>query len=494
MPTTIPFASEETAVLLTHAPYPGRLMFGGLPSSLLAAMAPFAASGAPERLDAPLGLLDPGIPSPEFYDELRRLSRSPRLRAACISTSTAAIEETARIVRVLREGAGDELFVIAGGPHEDDCQEKIASRIPGVDLSIAGDAEYALDWVLRHHLEAEILPRATVRALKTEIHAGTIRAGRGVATSRWWGEPTSAPFDFGAIEADELPLPPTVDKRVRFSIFDAPETVPLMISRGCAYGKCTFCAEGIRGGGQLTRSSFAWIEKLISEKAHAALYFQDSIFPMSSRVREELLPMLARRRVEWGCQVYLKMLSPEMLRLLAAHGCTYVYTGVESASNEVLAGIGKPGLVAELVLERVRWIRDAGLRLGISLMFGCMGTDGELLETEATLAETEQLVKRILATSVHVAGIYPNVQTILPGTKLATAFPSLDFYRQPKCELFSSLEDGAVGYNFLTIPGGPTAEGERLGEEIVRTAQALVQSRKTGTQGPRSEALGRPTV
>ena len=94
MQRPIPEAGEDTRVLLVHAPYPGRLKFDGLPSSLLHAIAPFAASGTAEAMGETLGYLDPGTPSEAFYGRLRELVAGGRLRAACISTSTAAIEET----------------------------------------------------------------------------------------------------------------------------------------------------------------------------------------------------------------------------------------------------------------------------------------------------------------------------------------------------------------------------------------------------------------
>ncbi|MEQ8765738.1 MAG: hypothetical protein RL885_17575 [Planctomycetota bacterium] len=228
-----------------------------------------------------------------------------------------------------------------------------------------------------------------------------------------------------------------------------------MVSRGCAYGRCTFCSEGRLDGKVDLVSDFAWIEELDSAAPGAALYFQDSIFPGGHRIREGLLPLLRRLGREWGCQVYLPMLTERRLAELAEHGCTYLYTGIESGASTVLNGIRKPGLDRQLVLARARWVADQGLALGLSLMFGAMTTEGELLETPSTLAETRDLATAILDTSVDVAGFYPNVQTVLPGTPLAKGLQrsgkALDFYAMPRAPIFRGLEDGEIGYNFLSL-------------------------------------------
>src|SRR5262245_24127734 len=103
-------AHPGTEVLLVHAPYPARLRFDGLPSSLLSATWPLVEALA-ER-GVPIGFLDPREAADGFYVELETLLRGGSVRSVCISTSTAAIEETARIVRLVREIAGNRPLVV----------------------------------------------------------------------------------------------------------------------------------------------------------------------------------------------------------------------------------------------------------------------------------------------------------------------------------------------------------------------------------------------
>ena len=85
---TISEATTASTVLLLHSPYPGRLMFRGIPSSMLAAATPFLLSrrGQEERV----GYLDPVTASPAFYDRLGTILANGQVRVLCVSTSTAA--------------------------------------------------------------------------------------------------------------------------------------------------------------------------------------------------------------------------------------------------------------------------------------------------------------------------------------------------------------------------------------------------------------------
>lgn len=441
----IPVASHETDVVLIHAPYPGKLMFDAHPTSMLHAIAPFV-----ENLsDWKVGYLDPGTPSDEFYECVRQISK--HARAVCISTATAAIEEAAKIAAVAREGGGDSVLIVGGGPHEDDCDIPMATRISEIDVSIGGDAEFVLDALLNGFLCQGKTPKSFCRDELPSIP--TKARGKGRICCKWWAE-TTGTFGKKKLNLDDVPHRPIIEKPVHFSVFDAPTTLPVMVSRGCSYGQCSFCAEG-GGSDQQVQGNFDWLRALMEMNPESAVYFQDSIFPRTKVVQRELLPLLRESGSQWGGQVFLKMLSKSYVEELAAHGCTYLYTGIESAEPEILSAIGKGALSRELMLERFAWINDAGIKLGVSLMFGAMGEGGRLLETPESVDCTMGLIDQANAASISFAGIYPNVETVLPGTALARTLEragiELDFYSMPTFEPFRVLEDGGVGHNFATI-------------------------------------------
>lgn len=494
MLSVIPPAGPKTRVLLVHAPYPGRLKFEALPSSLLHAFAPFAESLAKEGREEDLGYLDPIAPSVSFTTALTSVLLNGQIRAVCISSSTAAIEETATIVSRVRTVAGDDVLVLVGGPHEDASEKKSAEELDGVDLSIAGDAEYLLDCLLGDFLERDERPADFCRALAERLRSLPVRCGQVEVTSRFWDKPRRRSFDWGRMTSVDLHPPAWIERPVHFDVFDAERTLPLLVSRGCSWGRCTFCSEPLLSGGQMTFGDFDWVKELAAAHAGSALYFQDSIFPMTSSVRARLLPMLRTLGVEWGCQVFLPTLSRETLRSLAESGCRYVYTGLESTSSAVLAAVGKPNLNAALAKERLGWTREFGMKIGLSLMFGTIADSGEVLETSRSIDETVAFSESLITDGVKVVGFYPNVETVYPGTTLARSLERggmpLDFYRVPTFEAFADLEDGGVGHNFATLPTKiDSLRRARLVEEI-RAASLHLQ----GLHAAKGRAMESPST
>ncbi len=442
---TIKEGTTSTRLLLIHAPYPGRLKFDSQPSSLL-----FASSQVVQALHADgrgdeVGYLDPRGATEEFYEQLGSIAAAGELRVVCISTSTAAIEQAARIAQLVRDVAPNQVLIIGGGPHEDDCPIAMATAIPAVDISIAGDAEHALLPIVLAALDGGM-------NVVGDVNVNTLR-GRGVITGkegqvRTWSGPKVGVTEW-ALQR------PWVDREILFPIFPGRATLPLTVSHGCSYGQCTFCAESLVGGQTIVKD-FSLLKSMIEAAPGAALYFQDSIFPATREAREELLPILRESGRPWGCQVYLPTLSRTFIRLLADSGCTYVYTGVESGSEELRSALGKPGLNSSLIRQRLLWVAETGMRVGLSLMFGGMSDRGELLETEHSVMATIMFTQQVLNDGVDVAGFYPNVLTVLPGTALSVGLQStcnvIDFYRAPRVPQFAELEDGEIGYNFASIP------------------------------------------
>lgn len=474
-PALVPDAAPGTEVLFIHAPYPAKLRFDGLPSSLLSASARLIEHLAATGIS--FGLVDPGTTSEGFYETLERVLRSGSIRVVCISTSTAAIEETARIVSTVRRLCGPSPLVVVGGPHEDACRLKVAEAIAGVDVSVAGDGEYVLFALVRCFLAASGGDGAVLDALGALGGTPSWFRGRGVVTSRAWGAPLGRPFDFGPRDVESFHERCRVARLIRFDVFPGGAAVPLTISQGCSYGRCSFCSEGGPGVKARVASDFAWIGELSARHPGVPLYFQDSIFPATRSVRRQLLPMLKSLRVDWGCQVYLPTLSRRLVDELAEHGCTYLYTGIESGSNEILRAIGKTGLTREVILERLGWFSASGIQAGLSLMFGAMSDDGRLLETEGTVGETVTLARELIERRVPVAGFYSNIQTVLPGTALdhglAARGHELDFYSMPRTSEFAAFEDGTVGYNFQTIPESVSSDGRGLTCDIVTAAATI---------------------
>jgi hypothetical protein len=79
---------------------------------------------------------------------------------------------------------------------------------------------------------------------------------------------------------------------------------------------------------------------------------------------------------------------------------------------------------------------------------------------------------------VAVAGFYPNVETVLPGTQLARSLNAsgleLDWYHPQRTPEFGELEDGCAGFNFSSLDVQHSRALHRQFVERIRTAAVRI--------------------
>ncbi|MFG1952017.1 radical SAM protein [Micromonospora sp. NPDC048830] len=125
----------------------------------------------------------------------------------------------------------------------------------------------------------------------------------------------------------------------------------------------------------------------------------------------------------------------EILTLMREAGCTYVYMGIESLSAQVVDNVHKNVRRVEgfpwenkvrTALER---IRDAGIPVGSSVLFGLHGED------QASIAETIEGVGRLIDDGLLVLAS-PNILTYHPATAITRMHGVADQldYHSPKVE------------------------------------------------------------
>ena len=71
------------------------------------------------------------------------------------------------------------------------------------------------------------------------------------------------------------------------------------------------------------------------------IYFIDEIFNVDKDIWRELLAILKREGVTYGCQARPDIMTYEMIDLMKESGCVYIEYGVESFAPEVLKAINK---------------------------------------------------------------------------------------------------------------------------------------------------------
>jgi radical SAM superfamily enzyme YgiQ (UPF0313 family) len=126
--------------------------------------------------------------------------------------------------------------------------------------------------------------------------------------------------------------------------------------------------------------------------------------------------------LEWGAQLTVDFLAsrrPEVamiiLNTMRQAGCTYLYIGIESMSENVIQRVHKNVNRKQSWEERVRralgLARQAGVRVGSSILFGLDG------ETQETIEETIDKVEELLAEDL-ITIASPNILTYHPNTAI----------------------------------------------------------------------------
>jgi radical SAM superfamily enzyme YgiQ (UPF0313 family) len=335
---------------------------------------------------------------------------------------------------------------------------------PVVDFIIAGEGYYALDVLMKAISLAMDIPSRTVSVdsvldvlenyspLFGPVPGQAIIVAPLPETVHYW------PITGYKIDLSALPSPyKAFAIRARFPIFETDghisRTAHFMVTNACPY-HCFYCSEGASVVGSF--NSFKddnldqALERMLEYVQHGAeaVFFDDSLFWGGNvgliinfcrewiKLREAaawenspevtlLGKKVDRRRLlnlEWGAQLTVDFLAgrrPEVamiiLETMRQAGCTYLYIGIESMAEAVIQNVHKNIKRNQPWAERVRLTlglsRQAGIRVGSSILFGLEG------ETQETIEETIEKVEELLAEDL-ITIASPNILTYHPGTEI----------------------------------------------------------------------------
>lgn len=170
-------------------------------------------------------------------------------------------------------------------------------------------------------------------------------------------------------------------------------SILLQVTVGCSHNKCTFC-----GTYKDKRFRIKEDRIILSDILFASKYMkrQDRVFLMDGdaliipqqrlmwildRIREHL-PWV-RRVGAYANAKSIKMKSPEELIQLRKNGLGILYLGVETGDAELLKEIRK-GTSAEHLINMGRKVRDARIKLSVTVLLGIAGRERSLEHARAT--------------------------------------------------------------------------------------------------------------
>lgn len=170
-------------------------------------------------------------------------------------------------------------------------------------------------------------------------------------------------------------------------------SILLQVTLGCSHNKCTFC-------GAYKEKRFAIKDNniILSDILFASKYMkrQNRVFLMDGDAliipQKRLMWILDRIRehIPWVKRVgayanhkSIRMKTPEELVELKKNGLGILYLGVETGDDGILKNVHK-GTTAENMVKMGRKVRDAGIKLSVTVLLGIAGREGSMRHARLT--------------------------------------------------------------------------------------------------------------
>jgi len=247
-----------------------------------------------------------------------------------ISSLTPTIYLAYRTAKITKD-VDSNIKVIIGGPHATFMWSDILAECPYIDYVVIGEGEYT-----------------ALELVKTLEKNGDVSNVRGIAYRNKDSRPVFTGIRPLIKNLDELPPPARhllpMDK---YTLFGKPIRIAhIMASRGCPYG-CAFCSTSYFFGRRVRFRSpelvAEEIEECICKYKTKAVVFTDDEFTINHRWLLKFLNELKERKldIKWSCGSRVDTVNKEILKHMVNSGCTGIYYGVESGSQEILDKIGK---------------------------------------------------------------------------------------------------------------------------------------------------------
>lgn len=221
-------------------------------------------------------------------------------------------------------------------------------------------------------------------------------------------------------------------------------SILLQVTLGCSHNKCTFC--GTYKGKRFTikddkiiLNDILFASKYMKRQDRVFLMDGDALIIPQKRLLwilekiEEHLPWV-RRVGSYANAKSIRMKSLEELMELKAHGLGILYLGVESGDDETLKIINK-GTSARNLIDQGRKVKEAGIKLSITVLLGIAGRKRSLPHARAT----GELLSAIDPNYVGALTVM-----VIPGTPLYQSLERGDFELLNQREVLLELREMIV--------------------------------------------------
>jgi anaerobic magnesium-protoporphyrin IX monomethyl ester cyclase len=311
-----------------------------------------------------------------------------------VTSATLTYLPAVEIVKAAKQALPNCLTMM-GGPHVTVMDEQTLSENPEVDIIVRGEGEQTM---------LELAKLVSNRNLKTlgEVAGITFRKN---------GQIFHTPDRPFIQNIDDLPHPAHKHFEVSMYRILGKMYLPIITSRGCPY-QCAFClASRMCGRGFRARSpskvvdELEWLRDTFGANAFA---FYDDTFTFDVKRALAICDEMQNRKVglPWDCRTRVDRVTKEVLAKLRNTHCQLIHFGVESGSQKMLDAM-KKGTTIEQNERAIKWAKEVGISVAISLVAGYPG------ETPEMLKQTIDFIRRTEPDYVYMCEAVP-----YPGTEL----------------------------------------------------------------------------
>jgi anaerobic magnesium-protoporphyrin IX monomethyl ester cyclase len=343
-----------------------------------------------------------------------------------VTSTTLTYKSAIEIVQTAKKACPNSLTII-GGPHVTVLDEQTLNEQPEVDIIVRGEGERTL---------LELADRVSKSSLKDLDGVAGI-------TFRKNGQIVQTPDRPFIQNIDELPYPAFKHFDVsKYRIFGK-TYLPVITSRGCPF-QCTFClASKMCGRGFRARSPKNVVDELefLRDTYGAdAFSFYDDTFTFDLKRARDICKEMKNRKVDlqWDCRTRVDRINKEDLAVLRDANCQLIHFGVESGSQKML-NLMKKGTTVEQNARAIKWAKEAGISVAISVVVGYPGETPELLQ------ETLDFMYRTRPDYVYMCVAIP-----YPGTEMYDYLNELGWEMSPRWDRYD--EQTVVFKNPLLSP------------------------------------------
>jgi len=290
-------------------------------------------------------------------------------------------------------------LLVAGGPLPTCDPEPFLEYF---DVVVRGEGEQTMQELLRTYEEASEL----------ELISGIV-----YRTDPYWpakGRLIYTPARAFTKELDQIPFPAREllpnesyikygKKKYSYSI------TTVMSTRGCPF-RCEFCSNVVFGGSYRERSPQNVVDEIEAalELGYDRISFADDVFTMKKDRVIGICKEIRRRGLHfnWECLGRVDALDYPLAQEMKEAGCTRIFFGIESGSDQILELMDKK-ITTDEALRAVNAAHQAGLQVGAFFILCYPG------DTDDTVLQTIHFATALPLDYLGLSMPYP-----LPGTDL----------------------------------------------------------------------------